>query len=249
VGVVLLASTATARELVCVETRGPSRDIVVRDGRCRANETKLGSFAALQKLLAALEVADDGSTLRLSGVNLQVVSGSGATDGPTNGTGNVIVGYNDLDEASRAGSHNLVVGSRNAYTSYGGLVTGRDNEVAGPFAAILAGRSSSALGESAVVAGGRSNEVRGEGAVCVGGADGSASGRGAVVVGGDSNSANGALAVVSGGRGNDAPAASSAVGGGFQNLARGELSVVSGGVNRTASGEGEWVAGSLSQPD
>src|SRR5438552_8391223 len=48
-------------------------------GTCRATEIQLGSF--------------DGMTLQLSGINLQIVSGAGATDGPVNGKGNLIVGY------------------------------------------------------------------------------------------------------------------------------------------------------------
>ena len=43
--------------------------------------------------------------------------------GPVNGLGNVVIGYNELRGAGddRSGSHNLVFGSRNNYSSYGGL--------------------------------------------------------------------------------------------------------------------------------
>jgi len=50
-------------------------------GTCKATEIQLGSF--------------DGTTLQLSGINLQIVSGSGATSGAVNGKGNLIVGYNE----------------------------------------------------------------------------------------------------------------------------------------------------------
>ena len=80
--------------------------------------------ARLEALLASLSLEDAGRTLRVSGVNLQIVSGAGATDGPVNGLGNLIVGYNEDEAANscgpggcvnrpavRTGSHNLVVGA------------------------------------------------------------------------------------------------------------------------------------------
>src|SRR5262245_45511952 len=44
---------------------------------------------ALEKLLASVSLGPDGSTIRFTGVNVQVVSGVGATDGPINGRGNL----------------------------------------------------------------------------------------------------------------------------------------------------------------
>ena len=57
-----------------------------------------------------------------SNMNVQIVSGSGATDGPTTGTGNLVIGYNELrtlfdDINDRNGSHILVVGQANYYTA------------------------------------------------------------------------------------------------------------------------------------
>ena len=86
---------------------------------------------------------DDGQggtvkTLRISRINVQVVNGLDATNGypadpdsidtldtRTNGLGNLIVGYNELGtpgEDNRTGSHNLVVGHGNSYSSFGGWV-------------------------------------------------------------------------------------------------------------------------------
>ncbi|MGH7288214.1 MAG: hypothetical protein ACREI8_09390, partial [Myxococcota bacterium] len=62
------------------------------------------------------------------GVNVQVVSGSGATEGLVNGLGNLIVGYNEdvaqntciprvgcvNPPAIRTGSHNLVIGAEHS---------------------------------------------------------------------------------------------------------------------------------------
>jgi len=49
-------------------------------------------------------------------------SGSGATEGMINGLGNLIVGYNEDvgSNATRTGSHNLVVGIEHSYSSYAG---------------------------------------------------------------------------------------------------------------------------------
>jgi hypothetical protein len=65
-------------------------------GRIAALEARV---AELETLLAALSLEADGRTLRFTGVNVQIVSGSGATDGPVNGLGNLIMGYNE-DEAT-----------------------------------------------------------------------------------------------------------------------------------------------------
>ncbi len=75
------------------------------------------------------------TTSSISGANLYVNDGSGGTDGPVNGLGNVVIGYNELRGAGddRSGSHNLVVGSRNNYSSYGGLVGGLQAGTTTPF--------------------------------------------------------------------------------------------------------------------
>src|SRR4051794_1415019 len=61
---------------------------------------KDGARAALRATCKANEVAlpvafdETGKTVRVTGANLQVTSGAGATDGTVNGLGNLIVGYN-----------------------------------------------------------------------------------------------------------------------------------------------------------
>ena len=89
--------------------------------------------AALEAKLAHVSVS--GNDIVISGANLYVNDGSGSTDGPVNGLGNVVIGYNELRGAGddRSGSHNLVVGSRNNYSSYGGLVGGLQAGTTTPF--------------------------------------------------------------------------------------------------------------------
>lgn len=92
-----------------------------------------GRVVSLEAKLAHVSVA--GNDITISGANLYVNSGSGATDGPVNGLGNVIIGYNEPRGAGddRSGSHNLVVGSQDNYASYGGVVAGSQAGAGTPF--------------------------------------------------------------------------------------------------------------------
>lgn len=87
-------------------------------------------------------VSRTGNTLLLTNMNLQVVSGSGSTDGGVNGRGNIIIGYNeaifpylgaDLPTSNKTGSHNLIVGKGSNYSSYGAIVSGLDNISSNPY--------------------------------------------------------------------------------------------------------------------
>ena len=71
-------------------------------------------------------------TIRITGVNVQIVNGLGATNGfpanpgstdplltPTNSVGNLIVGYNEFGNPvgdNRTGSHNIVGGRRMSFS-------------------------------------------------------------------------------------------------------------------------------------
>ena len=171
---------------------------------------------------------DGGQTVRFTGVNVQIVNGAGESN-DVNGRGNLIVGYNedDVPPLDRSGSHNLVLGQGNSYTSYGGLVGGIENTISGP--------------ES--VAFGFDNEASGQHAFVLGGFLNTASGIGAVVAGGESNTASATSSVASGGQQNIANGFRAWVGGGGQNHASGSSASVAGGVNNTASGTGTSIVG------
>jgi len=110
-------------------------------------------------------------TVRISGINVQVVNGLEATNGyaanpdsldetltQTNGVGNLIVGYNELGNLfgdDRTGSHNMVVGHGNSYSSFGGLVATQDNTVSGPFSSVTGGWINTASGARSSVSGGQ----------------------------------------------------------------------------------------------
>ena len=135
-----------------------------------------GPWARERAILSHVRLValDDGTgrrlpTLRFEGVNVQVVNGEGAT-ATVNGLGNLLVGYQEDSAApERTGSHNLVVGFANDYTSWGGVATGGFNRIGGPAAAVIGGDNNVA-GEGLVL-GGSNNTVDPSGAygVIVGG--------------------------------------------------------------------------------
>lgn len=190
-------------------------------GRVEALEAQV---AELQYLLG--HFTRDGSVVTIEdadvvidGGNLHVRNGDGATD-TTNGLGNIIIGYNELRGASddRSGSHMLVLGDQNSYSSYGGIVAGFYSTTSGAYASITGGWNNTASGPWASVTGGQSN---------------TASGERSSVTGGSGNTASGPRASVSGGLGNTASALNSSVSGGSYNHADGIQSTVSGGTGTT----------------
>ena len=119
-------------------------------------------------------------TIRITGANLQIVNGLGATNGypadpdstdpaftMVNGTGNLIVGYNELGNPlgggdDRTGSHNIVFGHGNNHTSFGGIVGPHDSMISAPFASVSGGRSNTASGYWSSVSGGTNNTASGD---------------------------------------------------------------------------------------
>ena len=131
-------------------------------------QAPLNAGAELRDFLSHLEIVHlpDGlggtvKTIRLHGVNLQIVNGSGTTDGPVDGTGNLIVGYNELRLApepnNRSGSHNLVVGSEHDFIGFSGLVAGRSNSLYANHSTVSGGRNNTASASYSSVSGGDSN--------------------------------------------------------------------------------------------
>jgi hypothetical protein len=220
---------------------------------------------AIEPRVGPMSLEDDGMVVRFTGVNVQIVSGSGATDGATNGLGNLIVGYdeqrdtdNERPLAVRTGSHNVVVGPAHQYVGFGGLVSGIDNSIAGAYATVLGGRTNGAAGFATAVLGGECNGASGRLSTAVGGGgplepvpDGfTCDGNGAVedhavVVGGLGNTASGAGSVIAGGRFNVSEKPASCVFGGSGNWARADLSAVFAGETNVAMGLGAAIFGGL----
>lgn len=133
-------------------------------------------IAGLQKQIAGLQaklkyVSVQGTEMHITGANLHVENGSGTTAGEPNGLGNVIIGYNEArdTDSRRTGSHNLVIGDRHNYSSYGGMVAGYENDIAAPHACVSGGTKNQALGEYTSITGGRENVAKGKHSVISGG--------------------------------------------------------------------------------
>ena len=147
-----------------------------------------------------LSVDDANKTVLISGANLQVVSGEGSTDAPVNGTGNIIIGYDEeaFSGSDKSGSHNLVVGQGHTYSSYGGIVVGYNNSITGNYSSVSGGQYNTASGTTSSVSGGAYNTAS-EGASSVsGGVDNTAEGANSSVSGGSLNTASGDYSSASG---------------------------------------------------
>jgi len=220
--------------------------------------------------------------------NVQIVNGLGATNGneddpraedsedtKVNGLGNLIVGYNLPDERVdsenilgededvfvknlRTGSHNIIAGTHQDYSSFGGFVAGRENrillawgsvsggcrnEASGPCSSVSGGVENTASGTNSSVSGGRGNVASGRASSVSGGSVCEASGEAASVSGGLDNVASGFHSSVSGGSTNEASGRDSSVSGGGLNEASEEEASVSGGRRNIASGFGSTVSG------
>ncbi|MGE5851476.1 MAG: hypothetical protein ACM362_15210, partial [Candidatus Methylomirabilota bacterium] len=196
----------------------------------------------------------------LSGLNLQLVNGTGRTD-MVNGRGNLILGYDLAQDDQRyfcsdgqftskepcersgqtwaishkTGSHYLVIGDWNNYAQYGGLVVGAYNTSTGPAASVTGGMLNTASGSFATVSGGSWNTASGPDASITGGTGNTASGFFTTVSGGSGNTASGPAASVSGGGSNTASGSDATVSGGGWNTASETIASVSGGQGNLAS--------------
>ena len=235
--------------------------------RIRDLEAAIANLRGLNGVLS-IETLNGAKTVRLTGVNLQVVNGLNRTD-TVNGTGNLIVGYDEAntfttkpicsiahsiaglelnDEAAclsaggifsvqqKTGSHNLVMGLANGYSSFGGIVSGRFNYINEMFAAAVAGVDNRASGRFSGIFGGQGHLTQESGTTVLGGIGAQARGHLATVVGGAGNVATGENATVTGGERNTASGRTSYAAGGLINTASGQSSSTVGGRNNTVSG-------------
>jgi hypothetical protein len=131
----------------------------------------------LQNRIAALEaklakVTTDGNNIYITGANLHVRNASGSTYGSVDSLGNIIIGYNETRGGAadnRSGSHNLVLGMRNNYSSFGGIVLGHFNSISADHASITGGESNTASARFATITGGTANTASHLGSTVIGG--------------------------------------------------------------------------------
>ena len=135
-------------------------------------ELQNSSGGGIEGLDTYLSVDESTNTVLISGANLQVVSGGGYTEAPVNGTGNVIIGYDEVDTndgIGKTGSHNLVMGRKNSYTSHSGIVAGSHNRISDRYASILGGYHNANSGILSVTVGGNYNTISAQNSVFLGG--------------------------------------------------------------------------------
>lgn len=123
-------------------------------------------IAELEKTINDLKttfkgVQRKGSNLVFNNMNVQITNGKGSTSA-INGRGNLIVGYNESRGAdSRKGSHNVIVGGKNNFSSFGGIVGGYNNSLSGEYSFIGGGHNNNASGEYSAITGGAKNNAKG----------------------------------------------------------------------------------------
>jgi hypothetical protein len=165
-------------------------------------------------------------TVQFSGVNVQIVNGEGKT-ASVNGAGNLVIGYDEnAAKHAQTGSHDLILGEEQTFSSYAGIDAGFENTISAAFASITGGGENSAIFREASVTGGFKNVAESENAT---------------VSGGYLNTADSKYATVSGGRANMASNENAVVSGGFKNTASGVDSSVFGGKELSASKEFEVI--------
>jgi len=161
------------------------------------------------------DISSGYPTALFRGINVQIVNGTGETQSAT-GTGNLIVGYNRPSVGSficslgvtesaatcqangglwaqshKSGSHNIIGGDFNSYSSWGGLVLGMENAMSAPFGTIGGGARNRAEGSFASISGGSFNTASGVYGSVAGGFDNHAIGEYTTVGGGAQRTSSG----------------------------------------------------------
>jgi hypothetical protein len=232
VGVALFASAAQATPFqVCVpEKASTAVDSPTAEGTCKAKFSSAylptqAEEETLQHVKYEASGIDGKPTLVVSGVNVQIDSGL-AEESETNGEGNLVIGLQSPDPEAQRGSNNLVVSGGDAWTGYGGIVSGEENFISGAGGVVIGGAENSAE-ESAVVIGGKDDVASDGGAV----------------VGGNTDTATGAFSAVVAGRLNTASGQEAGVFGGNEGKASGLFAALMGGSQTEATATGSSVAG------
>ncbi|HEX8237574.1 MAG TPA: hypothetical protein VF600_16575 [Abditibacteriaceae bacterium] len=171
------------------------------------NAAQSAQITALLAKTAPVTVT--GTDYIIRGVNVYVVDGTGDTES-VSGLGNLTVGYNEprvnaTEVNVRTGSHNLILGRGNNFSSFGGAVFGVSNTISGKYSSILGGQFNTASDLFSSVLGGFRNDASGQYSSVTTGAGNNATGQYSSVTGGNGNTASGVLSSVSGGYVRTAP--------------------------------------------
>jgi hypothetical protein len=132
-----VASAAVTPGWICIPTS--ATQAVVSGGTGTSPSCGSGTTAALAPTFISSGVGGK-PTVQFSGVNVQIVSGLGSTDGGgiVNGDGNLVVGYaENSGELEQTGSNNLIVGADNGWEGFGSIVGGFGNDASGDFESVF----------------------------------------------------------------------------------------------------------------
>jgi hypothetical protein len=213
------------------------------------SEAEQEELKEIRKYVKVIPSGIDGKpTVQVTGANVQIVNGEGKT-ATTNGEGNLVIGYDENTGTERiggmpgkqTGSHNLILGIEQEYTSFGGLVAGETSSVTAPWASVTGGSSNTARAPWASVTGGSVNTASGEAASVSGGLGNTASERWASVSGGQENTASGFISSISGGLRNTASNEEASVSGGYKNAAGFNFSSIFGGKELSTKADYEAI--------
>lgn len=242
----------------------------------------VGSTQALECLTApmTLMTVNGKDSLVFEEINIHLRDGQDPVDlndlqdpdrdwGPTNGLGNLIVGYDEAHPGGgeKTGSHNIVVGPGHSYTSVGGFVAGVANYISAPGATVSGGLTNYAAGPYSSINGGAGNvslaalsSINGGASGWIGTPDKTQLGMYATISGGIQNRVCGHAASISGGFGNligrwdqgDETCSNiiranyASISGGAHNVAYGHYSSISGGENNRTGDSGSLEDGKYS---
>jgi hypothetical protein len=245
------AASAESTWLCVPKTAGKAVTSGGTEGKCEGENTKVelppaAELPTLVSILPYIKYVASGigskPTIKFEGANVQIVNGEGTT-GTKNSKGNLVIGYNE-GPGTQTGSHNLILGDEQTFTSFGGILAGFGNTISGGYASVTGGAGNTANSTFASVSGGSAGTASGVSASVSGGHLNTASGLSASVSGGESNTASGDYASVSGGSENKAEATFNAsIGGGRANKVTGNFASVFGGYKNTASGNYSSIFG------
>jgi len=201
-------------------------------------ETDLASILTVLK-----GVKRTGNELFFDSVNVNIRNGLGST-GTMNALGNLVVGYNELRTSGnvRTGSHAVVLGAQQNWSSYGNLVTGAGNTASG-IHAVAHGFTNIASGPYATVSAGRYDTASAAYSSVSGGAYNGANGTDASILGGYANSVSGSHSTIAGGNLNVVSGDNSAILSGNRNKVTAHWASISGGGSNTASANGTSILG------
>ena len=246
VGGVTAGSASAAAVPLCVPSAaGANVTTPLAGGTCPGGTTKRdlveqADLDAAKARITTLETRFAGSsrvtvngqpTLRFSGVNIQLINGSGSTS-TNNGRGNLILGYNE-EPRSQSGSHNLALGNNQGFTSWGSLVGGVHN-TSSSFGQAVFGGYSRATAPYANVLGGWRNFASSRLSTILGGCQ-NVTGSAAYTTDDFCFTDNGESQTIGGGAYNRAQGTASTATAGLQNTAVGAWSAIHGGGQNTVN--------------